>query len=341
MDPFDYQRAAGLPEALKLGKQTGQGEVGAPTQFLAGGTTLVDLMKLRVMTPAHLVDINPLRNEHASITVDEKGLTLGAFATMAEAARDPRVNEQYPVIAQSLNLAASQQLRNMATLGGNLLQRTRCNYFRDVTWKACNKRAPGSGCAAREGVNRNHAVLGVDDSCIAQYPGDFAIALIALDAELSVVGPGGSRRLPVAQLHRPPGGQPHLEHTLKSGEIITAINVPAGAWTRQSVYVKVRDRESYEFAIASAAVALDVVGGSVRSARIALGGMAYRPWRANAAEALLAGKPLTPESTHAAATAALEGAVTHGYNDYKPELGRRVVQRALLAAALLPPGKEA
>jgi xanthine dehydrogenase YagS FAD-binding subunit len=336
MDPFDYQRAAALPDAVRLGKQTGQGEVTAPTQFLAGGTTLVDLMKLHVMTPAHLVDINPLRDKYAAITLDEKGLTLGAFASMAEAARHPQVDAQFPAIAQSLKLAASQQLRNMATLGGNLLQRTRCTYFRDVSWSACNKRSPGSGCAARDGFNRNHAVLGVDDSCIAQYPGDFAVALIALDAELSVTGPGGSRRLPVAQLHRASGGQPHLEHTLKPGEVITAINVPAGGWTRRSVYVKVRDRESYEFAIASAAVALDLVGDTVRAARIALGGMAYRPWRASAAEALLAGKPLTPESAQTAAVAALEGAVTHGHNDYKPELGRRVVQRALLAAARGP-----
>jgi xanthine dehydrogenase YagS FAD-binding subunit len=290
-------------------------------------------MKLHVMTPAHLVDLNPLRDAHSAITLDDKGLTLGAFASMADAARHPQVVAQFPVIADSLRLAASQQIRNMATLGGNLLQRTRCTYFRDVTWKACNKRVPGSGCAAREGFNRNHAVLGVDDSCISQYPGDFAVALLALDAELSVSGPAGARRVPLAQLHRLPNGQPHVEHTLKPGEVITAINVPNGAWTRRSVYVKVRDRASYEFAIASAAVALDVVGDTVRGARIALGGMAYRPWRASAAEALLAGKPLTAENAKAAAVAALEGAVTHGYNDYKPELGRRVVQRALLAAS--------
>jgi len=333
MDPFDYQRAAGLPEAVKLGRQTAQGEVGAPVQFLAGGTTLVDLMKLHVMTPSRLVDINPLRVKYAGITLDEKGLTLGAFATMNEAGHHPQVNEQFPAIAKSLKLAASQQLRNMATLGGNLLQRTRCTYFRDVTWTACNKRMPGSGCAALEGVNRNHAVLGVDNSCISQYPGDFAIALLALDAEVGVTGPGGSRRIPLAQLHRAPQNQPHLEHTLKPGEVITEIRVPAGNWTRRSTYVKVRDRESYEFAIASAAVALDIAGDTVRAARIALGGMAYRPWRATAAEALLAGKPATSASFEAAAKVALEGAITHGYNDYKPALGRRVVQRALLAAS--------
>lgn len=333
MEPFDYQRAVALPDAVKLGKQTGQGEVGAPVQFLAGGTTLVDLMKLHVMTPARLVDINALRDRYAAITLDEKGLTLGAFASMNDAARHPLVNEHFPVVADSLKLAASQQIRNMATLGGNLLQRSRCTYFRDVSWKACNKRSPGSGCAALEGFNRNHAVLGTDNSCISQYPGDFAIALLALDAELGVVGPGGARRLPLAQLHRPPQGQPHLEHTLKPGEIITEIRVPVGGWTRRSTYIKVRDRESYEFAIASAAVALDVVGDSIRAARIALGGMAYRPWRASAAESQLAGKPLTPATFESAARVALEGAITHGHNEYKPELGRRVVQRALLAAA--------
>ncbi|HTU67047.1 MAG TPA: FAD binding domain-containing protein [Steroidobacteraceae bacterium] len=327
MQTFDYQRAAALPEAVKLGKQG---------EFLAGGTTLVDLMKLNVMTPARVVDINALRDRYAAISIDDTGLSLGAFASMAQAAVHPKVNAQFPVIAQSLQLAASQQIRNMATLGGNLLQRTRCTYFRDVTWTACNKRTPGSGCAALQGFNRNHAVLGVDNSCIAQYPGDFAVALLALDAELALAGPGGARRLPLAQLHRAASGQPQLEHNLKPGEIITAIHVPSGRWTARSIYIKVRDRESYEFAIASAAVALELDGDTVRGARIALGGLAYRPWRATAAEQSLAGKRLTADTAAQAATLALEGAVTHGYNDYKPELGRRTVTRALLAAAQLP-----
>jgi xanthine dehydrogenase YagS FAD-binding subunit len=335
METFEYQRAAALPDAVKLGRRTGQGEVAAPVQFLAGGTTLVDLMKLHVLTPAQVVDLDALRAQYAAIRLDEQGLTLGAFASMADAASHPQVNERFPAIAESLKLAASQQIRNMATLGGNLLQRTRCTYFRDVTWKACNKRAPGSGCAALDGFNRNHAVLGVDKSCISQYPGDFAVALLALDAELDVTGSAGSRRLPLGKLHRPPDGQPHLEHTLEPGEVITAIRVPVGGWTRRSTYVKVRDRESYEFAIASAAVALDLVGENVRAARIALGGMAYRPWRAVAAETALSGKPANAANFETAARLALEGAVTHGHNDYKLELGRRVVQRALLAAAHL------
>jgi xanthine dehydrogenase YagS FAD-binding subunit len=331
MQPFAYERANSAADAARLGQQTNSGDVHAPTQFLAGGTTLVDLMKLNVMTPARLVDVNALRQQYSGISLDDQGLTLGAFASMAQAAAHPQLNARYPVVAQSLQLAASQQIRNMATLGGNLLQRTRCTYFRDVTWKSCNKRAPGSGCAALEGVNRQHAVLGVDQSCIAQYPGDFAVALIALGAELTLQGAGGSRKLALADLHRPPGNQPHLEHNLRPGELITSIHVPGGAWTARSVYIKVRDRESYEFAISSAAVALDLDGDTVRAARIGLGGMAYRPWRAQAAESALTGRRLDQTTVRQAAQAALEGAVTHGHNDYKPELGRRTLVRALLA----------
>jgi xanthine dehydrogenase YagS FAD-binding subunit len=332
MQPFAYDRADAIGDATRLGRNTGQGAVDAPTQFLAGGTTLVDLMKLNVIQSARVVDVNALRAQYSGITSDARGLTLGAFASMNDAAHHADVVSNYPAIAQSLGLAASTQIRNMATLGGNLLQRTRCTYFRDVTWAACNKRNPGSGCAALEGVNRNHAVLGVDQSCIAQYPGDFAVALIALDAQLTLTGAGGMRRLPLAELHRSPNNEPHLEHTLKPGELITSIQVPAGPWTKRSVYIKVRDRESYEFAISSAAVALDLDGDTVRAARIGLGGMAYKPWRATAAEAVLAGKPLTPELAAQAAHAALEGAVTHGHNDYKPELARRTFLRALGAA---------
>ena len=332
MHSFAYERAGSAADAARAGKQTGQGEPAAPAQFLAGGTTLVDLMKLNVLQPARVIDVNALRAQHSTISFDDKGLTLGAFASMAEAAAHPAVLAHYPVIVDTLKLAASTQIRNMATLGGNLLQRTRCTYFRDVTWSACNKRTPGSGCAALEGFNRNHAVLGVDSSCIAQYPGDFAIALIALDAVLTLQGASSSRKLPFATLHRPAEGKPHLEHTLKPGELITAISVPAGPWTRRSLYIKVRDRESYEFAISSAAVALDLEGGAVRAARIGLGGMAYRPWRATEAEAALTGKPLNEDTASAAAGMALKGAITHGQNAYKPDLAQRTLVRALLAA---------
>jgi xanthine dehydrogenase YagS FAD-binding subunit len=220
----------------------------------------------------------------------------------------------------------------MATLGGNVLQRTRCPYYRDPSWAACNKRNPGSGCTALEGINRNHAVLGVDGTCIAQYPGDFGVALIALDARVELSGRRGVRAIDFAALHRPPGGQPHIETTLGPGEIITAFYVPAGRWTRRSLYLKVRDRASYEFAIASTAVALELDGDIVREIRLGVGGAAYRPWRAHEAEALLIGKRLTEENAEAAARATFAGAVTHGGNDFKPELGRRAMVRALLQA---------
>lgn len=330
MQRFAYQRAGDVPEAIRAGHDTGQGQTDASTQFLAGGTTLIDLMKLNVLRPRVVVDIMPLATTFGGIELTASGLRLGAFATMSAAADHPVVASQYPMVAQSLQLAASAQLRNMATLGGNVLQRTRCGYFRDPGWAACNKRVPGSGCSAIGGANRNFAVLGVDESCIAQYPGDFAVALAALDAKVEVIGPDGARSLPLEALHRPPGGAPHIETTLKRGEIITAFEIPAGPWTRRSAYLKVRDRESYEFAVASAAVALDLDGGVIRHARIGLGGMAYKPWRAREAEAQLVGATLTEASADNAARVALAGAVTHGDNDFKPDLARRALVRALL-----------
>jgi xanthine dehydrogenase YagS FAD-binding subunit len=332
MRPFSYERAGDIGQAVRAGRAAGQGQVDAPTQYLAGGTTLIDLMKLDVLRPAAVVDITGLGSQYSGIEAAAAGLRLGALAKMSAAADHPAVLRDYPVIAQALQLAASAQLRNMATLGGNVLQRTRCPYYRDPSWSACNKRRPGSGCAAIGGFNRNHAVLGVDQSCIAQYPGDFGVALAALDAQVELSGPNGARVIPFEALHRPPGGTPHLETTLTPGELITGFRVPAGAWTRRSLYLKIRDRQSYEFAIASAAVALDLDGGTVRTARISLGGMAYRPWRAREAEALLVGKPLTEAAAQACARAALAGAVTHGGNDYKPELGRRTLARALMQA---------
>lgn len=336
MRPFTYERAETLAQASRLGVGTGQGQADAKSQYLAGGTTLLDLMKLDVLRPERIIDLGPLRRGFDSITVDQTGLRLGAFTKMAAVADHPAVLEEYPAIAQSLQLAASAQLRNMATLGGNVLQKTRCTYYRDSTWSACNKRNPGSGCAAMTGVNRNHAVLGVDQSCISQYPGDFAIALIALDTQLELHGPQGVRRLPFASLHNSANGHPHIETSLRPGEIITAIAVSPGAWNRRSLYLKIRDRASYEFAIASAAVALDMDGDRVRVARIGLGGMAYRPWRSAEAEQALAGRILTEASAEAAASAALQSAKTHGGNDYKPELARRTLVRALLQAGSMP-----
>jgi xanthine dehydrogenase YagS FAD-binding subunit len=218
----------------------------------------------------------------------------------------------------------------MATLGGNVLQKTRCTYFRDTRWTSCNKRVPGSGCAALKGFNRNHAILGTDESCIAQYPGDFAVALVALDAQVDLAGPRGSRRIPFAALHLPANGQPHLETRLEPGEIICRFAIPATPWATRSRYVKIRDRASYEFAISSAAVILDMDGARVRQARVGLGGMAYRPWRAIEAERILIDATLNEDTALAAAQEALREARTHGHNDYKPELARRTLVRALL-----------
>jgi xanthine dehydrogenase YagS FAD-binding subunit len=327
---FDYRPASSRADAIRLANPR---LAGAPTsaaiQFLAGGTTLIDLMKLEVMRPAKVVDINALGEHLDEISVDENELRLGALARMSDAADHPGVRRDYPVIAQSLQLAASAQLRNMASLGGNVLQRTRCPYFRDVSW-ACNKRDPGSGCSAIEGITRSLAVLGTSDHCIANYPGDFAIALAALDAEVDTEGPGYRRTIAFADLHRLPGDTPHIETTLSSGEMIVGFRVRAAPWTRRSLYLKVRDRTSYEFALASTAVALDLDGDNVREARIALGGVAAKPWRSHVAEAALQGKALTEETARIAAEAAFADA--HGDRDrsFKPELGRRTLARALM-----------
>lgn len=331
MRPFVYEAAQDADAALRMAITHGPS-----TQYLAGGTNLLDLMKIGVAKPVALVNIGGLRAEHGAISADADGLHLGALVRMAEAAEHPAVLRDYPVIAQSLQRAASQQLRNMATLAGNVLQRTRCNYYRDPSWRACNKREPGTGCAAMEGVNRRHAVLGTSEHCIAHYPGDFANALAALGAELTVrASDGTTRRIGVEDLHRLPGDTPHQETNLQPSDIITGFHVPAGPWTRRSLYLKIRDRESYDFAQASAAVALDLADGAVREARIGLGGVATKPWRAHAAEAVLTGQPLTEDTARAAAEAAFRDAVTHGENAFKPELGRRTLVRALMQAATM------
>jgi xanthine dehydrogenase YagS FAD-binding subunit len=331
MRPFIFQTASEPQRAIEL---FDKGRWSAT--YLAGGTTLLDLMKLDVMRPQLVIDINALqRSSLGRIDVNETQLRLGALARMAETAEHPAVKGNYPVIAQSLQLAASPQLRNMATLGGNVLQRTRCNYFRDVSNPACNKRDPGSGCAAIDGFNRRHAVLGGSDQCIATYPGDFAQALMALDALVELRGPKTDRTVSFAAIHRPPGDAPHLETTLLPGEMITAFIVPIAPWTRRSLYLKVRDRQSYDFALASAAVALDLDGAIVREARIALGGVATVPWRSRAAEAALRGKPLDETSANAAAEAAFAEAQPREHNAYKIALGKRTLVRALREAAAL------
>jgi xanthine dehydrogenase YagS FAD-binding subunit len=337
MLPFRYQRVDTAEAAIDaFGMARAADVIQSPVQYLAGGTTLIDLMKIEVMRPDTLVDINSLADTRLGrIEADADALRLGAMVRMADAADHEAVRRDYPVIAQSLTLAASQQLRNMASLGGNVLQRTRCGYFRDVSYQQCNKRRPGSGCAALNGVNRAHAVLGASQHCIAVYPGDFAQALIALDAMVEVCGPVGARTLPFAALHRFPGHTPDVETTLAPGEIITAFIILAAPWYRRSLYLKIRDRESYEFALASAAVVLDLRDGVVREARIALGGVATVPWRALAAEALLRGEPLDEAILRQAARAAFIHAEPREHNAFKVELGERTLIRALKQAAAM------
>ncbi|MFD4196913.1 FAD binding domain-containing protein [Amycolatopsis thermoflava] len=291
--------------------------------FLAGGTTLVDLMKLDVLTPQRVLDINglPLRGIDTG-----DGLRIGALERMADIAAQPGV---YPAISRALLLSASQQLRNMASIGGNLMQRTRCTYFRDVT-TPCNRREPGSGCPALDGANRMHAVLGTSDKCVATHPSDVAVALVALDAEVRLAGPDGERTVRLTDFYRTPGDTPHVEHDLRPGELITEVVVPRLDWATRSTYVKVRDRQSYEFALCSAAVALDVRDGVVADARVAAGGVATVPWRLTAVEAALRGKPATEESFTAAAALATDGARPLSENAFKLSLLPRTIVRALL-----------
>ena len=335
MRPFIYQRATDPDAAMAVLAASGGNNppMEAAAQALAGGTTLIDLMKLDVMRPQTLVDINPLADGWSEISLDGGNLRLGALARMSDVAAHSEVQRNYPVVADSLKLAASPQLRNMATLGGNVLQRTRCSYFRDVSYTACNKRNPGSGCAAMDGVNRMHAVLGTSDQCIATYPGDFAQALIALDADVEISGKSGPRNLPFAQLHKRPGDTPHVETVLAPGELISAFTVN-GRWPR-SVYLKARDRQSYEFALSSAAVALDVRDGIVQDARVALGGVATVPWRAHEAEALLKGLKFDDGLAGRVAEAAFASAQSREHNAFKVDLGKRVVARALHKAATM------
>jgi xanthine dehydrogenase YagS FAD-binding subunit len=276
--------------------------------FLAGGTTLVDLMKLNVLTPQHVLDINrlPLR-----------GIDVAAHPAV------------YPAISRALLRSASQQLRNMASIGGNLLQRTRCGYFRDVNMP-CNRRDPGSGCAAITGVNRMHAILGTSDSCVATHASDLAVALVALDTRVRLVGPAGERTIALADLYRLPGDTPQLEHNLSEGELITEIIVPRLDWASNSTYVKVRDRQSYEFALCSAAVALDVRDGHIVDARVAVGGVGTMPWRLPAVERELRGAPVSVAAFEAAVSGAADGARPLSHNGYKPALLRRTIIRALL-----------
>lgn len=302
----------------------------ANAQFIAGGTNLVDLMKRGVMTPQKLVDINRL--PFNKIERQGNGLRLGALALNSAVAENPQVRAAQPLLALALNAGASAQLRNMATVGGNMLQRTRCAYFYDLTMP-CNKRAPGTGCGALEGINRMHAIFGFSDQCIAVHPSDMSVALVALDATVLVSGPKGDRRLAFADFHRLPGDTPEKDTNLEPGELITAVDVPDGPFTKHVHYQKVRERASYAFALVSVAAALDMEHNTIKAARLAMGGVAHKPWRLAAAEQFLVGKPATEANFQQAAAVAMQGAKAFKYNAYKLKLGPNTIVQALKTAA--------
>lgn len=320
MKAFSFERVAGATDATHVvAARRG-------AMFLAGGTTLVDLMKIDVLTPDTVVPVRPLGM--SSIDVLDDGIAIGANATNSQVAWHPVVRDRYPVLAEAILAGATTQLRNMATVAGNILQRTRCAYFRDVH-ASCNRRQPGSGCDALDGFNRGHAVLGVSEHCIATHPSDMCVAMIILDAQVHTMRPDGTTRsIPFDEFHRSPGDTPHLEVALEHGELITHVVIPQWPAARRSRYLKVRDRASYEFALSSAAVVLDLDGDTIRTARLGLGGIATRPWRAIEAELILLGRKATDDTFRDAAELALAGAVAREHNHFKIELAKRTIVRA-------------
>src|SRR3712207_1888365 len=327
MRPFKYNRATDPNGAAAA--------VGANPQakFLAGGTNILDLMKEDVERPNELVDLSRLKL--AEIKAAGGGVSIGALATNTDTANHPLVRRNYPLLTQAIVAGASAQLRNMATNGGNLLQRTRCQYFYD-TAMPCNKREPGSGCGALEGLNRIHAILGWSDKCVATYPGDMANALYALDAVVRIKGANGQERtVPVNEFHRLPGDTPQQDTNLQHGDLITAIELPKSNFAKNSYYLKVRDRASYAFALVAVAAALELDGSNIKQARVVLGSVAHKPWRSQEAEAALAGKPVSEESFRAAADIALREAKPLAHNAYKVELAKRAIVRALMRASKL------
>jgi xanthine dehydrogenase YagS FAD-binding subunit len=327
MNNFSYARARDDRQAIDMLERSPE------AAYLGGGTNLVDYMKEGVLHPTALVDVRGL--PHAKIEEHGGALRIGAMATNTAVAYHPIVQARYPVLAQAILAGASPQIRNMATVGGNLMQRTRCPYFRDTAF-ACNKREPGTGCSALEGYNRSHAVLGGSEACIATHASDMCVALVALEAAVLTTGPDGERRIPLNEFHRLPGDTPHLETVLKPGELITVVELPPLGFARRSVYVKVRDRASFEFALASAAVALELRGTTIGAARVALGGIGTKPWRSPAAELALTGRPATEPTFRAAAEAALQAAQPHRHNAFKVDLAKRTLMRALASASNLP-----
>jgi xanthine dehydrogenase YagS FAD-binding subunit len=324
MTPFAYSKPRQIEEALRL--------AGPDSLFIAGGTNLVDLMKENLLRPARLIDINALPLREVQTPADG-GLRIGALVSNADLAWHPEVERRYPLLSQALLSGASPQLRNMASAGGNLLQRTRCHYFYD-SQTPCNKREPGSGCPARDGLNRNHALFGASEHCVAVHPSDFCVALAALEARVIVAGRQGERSLAFADFHRLPGDTPQRDTVLEAGELILAIELPAESFAAHSAYLKVRDRASFAFALVSVAAALQLdAAGRIQAARLALGGVAHKPWRRAEVEALLVGQAPVEASFRAAAERLLQGAQPLQHNAFKVELLRRAVVRALRQAA--------
>lgn len=327
MRPFKYVRAS------DPGAAAGAVAANPQAKFLAGGTNLLDLMKEDVERPNELVDLTRL--QLAEIKPANGGVSIGALATNTDTANHPLIRQSYPLLTQAIVAGASGQLRNMATNGGNLLQRTRCQYFYD-TAMPCNKREPGTGCGAREGLNRIHAIFGWSEKCVATYPGDMANALYALDAVVRIRDAGGRERtIPIDDFHRLPGDTPEKDTNLQHGELIVAIELPKSNFAKNSYYLKVRDRASYAFALVAVAAALELDGGTIKQSRIVLGGVAHKPWRSREAEAALAGKPVSEESFRQAAEAALRRARPLADNDYKVELAKRAIVRAMMRTSQL------
>jgi len=321
MQPFTLTQPKNAQTAIQAAAGDQQ------SKYLGGGTNLIDLMKMYVEQPRQLVDINGIALQKIERT-PAGGALIGALVRNSDLAYDTYISSQYPMVAQALLSGASAQLRNMATTAGNILQRTRCPYFFNTSFP-CNKRVPGSGCSAIKGFNRTHAILGTSDKCIAAHPSDFCVPLIALDAVVHVQGTAGKRTIPFADFHLLPGQTPERENVLQPAELITHIELPALSFARRSHYLKVRDRASYAFALTSAAVALDISGGTIQSARIALGGVGTKPWRSPAAEAVLRGAPNNEQSYRAAAEAALKDAKPYKYNAFKIDLAKRTLIKAL------------
>jgi xanthine dehydrogenase YagS FAD-binding subunit len=330
MERFQYARPRTIPEAIGLAARSTTAQQGAPVRFVAGGTTLVDLMKLDVERPTLVVDINRLGLD-AIERSPEGGLQIGAMVRNAALAHHPAVARDYPVLAEALLAGASAQLRNVATTGGNLLQRTRCMYFRDVSM-ACNKRAPGSGCSAIDGANRALAILGTSEHCIATNPSDMNVALAALEAKIHVQGPDGERVIPIGDFHLLPGETPHRETVLEPGELVTHVTLPPPRAGGKSLYLKLRDRASFEFALASAAVVVEVADDRFRHLRLAMGGIGTKPWRMLAAEEALTGAAVADEAIRAAAELALRDARPQSENGFKVELAVRCLTHALRLA---------